>query len=193
MAAPPSGASLALLDKLVAALNSKGHVSETEITERQAITDRASPEIGARMVARAWTDPDYYALLMRDGKAAAEAMGASMAGAPELGVLENTPKQHHLVVCTLCSCYPRALLGYPPGWYKSFAYRSRAVREPRAVLAEWGTQIPDDVEIRVVDSTADYRWMVLPMRPAGTEGWSAEKLAAIVTRDALVGVAVPRV
>ena len=193
MAAPPSGVNLALLDKLVAALSAKGLVTEAEIAERQAITDRASPEIGARMVARAWTDPDYYALLMRDGKAAAEAAGASMAGAPELGVLENTPQQHHLVVCTLCSCYPRALLGYPPGWYKSFAYRSRAVREPRAVLAEWGTQIPDDVEIRVVDSTADYRWMVLPMRPKGTEGWSAEKLAAIVTRDALVGVAVPRI
>jgi nitrile hydratase len=193
MAAPPSGISLALLDKLVAALSAKGLVTEAEIAERQTITERASPEIGARMVARAWTDPDYYALLMRDGKAAAEAAGASMAGAPELGVLENTPKQHHLVVCTLCSCYPRALLGYPPGWYKSFAYRSRAVREPRAVLAEWGTQIPDDVEIRVVDSTADYRWMVLPMRPAGTEGWSAEKLASIVTRDALVGVALPRV
>jgi len=193
MAAPPSGASLALLDKLIAALSTKGLVSEAEITERQTITERASPEIGARMVARAWTDPDYYALLMRDGKAAAEAMGASMAGAPELGVLENTPSQHHLVVCTLCSCYPRALLGYPPGWYKSFAYRSRAVREPRAVLAEWGTQLSDDVEIRVVDSTADYRWMVLPMRPEGTEGWSAEKLASIITRDALVGVAVPRV
>lgn len=193
MAAPPSGASLALLEKLVAALDAKGLVTESEITERQAITDRASPEIGARMVARAWTDPDYYALLMRDGKAAAEAAGASMAGAPELGVLENTPKQHHLVVCTLCSCYPRALLGYPPGWYKSFAYRSRAVREPRAVLAEWGTQLADDVEIRVVDSTADYRWMVLPMRPKGTEGWSVEKLASIITRDALVGVAVPQV
>ena len=193
MAAPPSGASLALLDKLIAALSTKGLVSEAEITERQTITERASPQIGARMVARAWSDPDYYALLMRDGKAAAEAMGASMAGAPELGVLENTPSQHHLVVCTLCSCYPRALLGYPPGWYKSFAYRSRAVREPRAVLAEWGTQLSDDVEIRVVDSTADYRWMVLPMRPEGTEGWSAEKLASIITRDALVGVAVPRV
>ena len=193
MAAPPSGVNLALLDKLVAALSAKGLVTEAEITERQTITERASPEIGARMVARAWTDPDYYALLMRDGKAAAEAAGASMAGAPELGVLENTPNQHHLVVCTLCSCYPRALLGYPPGWYKSFAYRSRAVREPRAVLAEWGTQLRDDVEIRVVDSTADYRWMVLPMRPKGTEGWSVEKLASIVTRDALVGVALPRV
>jgi len=193
MAAPPSGVNLALLDKLLAALSAKGLVTEAEIAERKTITERASPEIGARMVARAWTDPDYYALLMRDGKAAAEAAGASMAGAPELGVLENTPQQHHLVVCTLCSCYPRALLGYPPGWYKSFAYRSRAVREPRAVLAEWGTQIPDNVEIRVVDSTADYRWMVLPMRPKGTEGWSVEKLASIITRDALVGVAVPRV
>ena len=193
MAAPPSGVNLALLDKLVAALSAKGLVTEAEITERQTITERASPEIGARMVARAWTDPVYYALLMKDGKAAAEAAGASMAGAPELGILENTPKQHHLVVCTLCSCYPRALLGYPPGWYKSFAYRSRAVREPRAVLAEWGTQIPDDMEIRVVDSTADYRWMVLPMRPKGTEGWSVEKLASIITRDALVGVALPRV
>ena len=193
MAAPPSGVNLALLDKLVAALSAKGLVTEAEIAERQTITERASPEIGARMVARAWTDPDYYALLMRDGKAAAEAAGASMAGAPELGVLENTPSQHPLVVCTRCSCSPRALLGYPPGWYKSFAYRSRAVREPRAVLAEWGTQIPDDMEIRVVDSTADYRWMVLPMRPKGTEGWSAEKLASIITRDALVGVAVPRV
>ena len=193
MAAPPSGVNLALLDKLVAALSAKGLVTEAEIAERQTITERASPEIGARMVARAWTDPDYYALLMRDGKAAAEAAGASMAGAPELGVLENTPKQHHLVVCTLCSCYPRALLGYPPGWYKSFAYRSRAVREPRAVLAEWGTQIPDDMEIRVVDSTADYRWMVLPMRPKGTEGWSVEKLASIITRDALVGVALPQI
>jgi nitrile hydratase len=192
MAAHPSGVSLALLDKLVVALGAKGLVTDRELADHQAIMERASPEIGARMVARAWTDPDYYALLMRDGKAAAEAAGASMAGAPELGVLENTPSQHHLVVCTLCSCYPRALLGYPPGWYKSFAYRSRAVREPRAVLAEWGTQIPDDVEIRVVDSTADYRWMVLPMRPEGTEGWSAEKLAGIVTRDALVGVAVPR-
>jgi nitrile hydratase len=118
-------------------------------------------------------------------------MGVSMAGAPPLGVLENTPGRHHLVVCTLCSCYPRAVLGYPPNWYKSFAYRSRAVREPRAVLAEWGLNLPDSVEVRVVDSTADYRWMVLPMRPAGTEGWDEARLAALVTRDSLVGVAVP--
>jgi nitrile hydratase len=191
MAAPPRPDSLALLDRLMAALQAKGIVTAAEIAERQANTDKASPETGARMVARAWTDPDYRALLLSDGRAAAEAMGVSMAGAPPLGVLENTPTRHHLVVCTLCSCYPRAVLGYPPNWYKSFAYRSRAVREPRAVLAEWGVMLPDSQEIRVVDSTADYRWMVLPMRPAGTEGWDAARLAAIVTRDCLVGVAVP--
>jgi nitrile hydratase len=192
MAAPPGPESLALLDRLVAALEARGIVSEADIAARQANTDKASPETGARMVAKAWTDPAYRQLLVTDGKAAAEQMGVSMAGAPPLGVLENTPTRHHLVVCTLCSCYPRAVLGYPPGWYKSFAYRSRAVREPRAVLAEWGLALPDSVEVRVVDSTADYRWMVLPMRPEGTEGWDAARLAAIVTRDALVGVAVPR-
>jgi nitrile hydratase alpha subunit len=193
MAAPPRPDSIALLDRLMAALEAKGIVSETEIAARQAITDKASPETGARMVARAWTDPAYRALLLSDGRAAAEQMGASMAGAPPLGVLENTPGRHHLVVCTLCSCYPRAVLGYPPNWYKSFAYRSRAVREPRQVLAEWGLNLPDSVEVRVVDSTADYRWMVLPMRPTGTDGWDEARLAALVTRDALVGVAVPAV
>ena len=193
MAAPPRPDSLALLDRLIAALEAKGIVSEAEIAERQANTDKASPETGARMVAKAWTDADYRHLLLTDGKAAAEAMGVSMAGAPPLGVLENTPGRHHLVVCTLCSCYPRAVLGYPPNWYKSFVYRSRAVREPRVVLAEWGLNLPDSVEVRVVDSTADYRWMVLPMRPAGTEGWDEARLAALVTRDAMVGVAVPRV
>ncbi|HYF07021.1 MAG TPA: nitrile hydratase subunit alpha, partial [Acetobacteraceae bacterium] len=138
MAAPPGEKSLALLDKLVAALAAKGIVTEEEIAARQAVTDKASPETGARMVAKAWVDAGYRALLLQDGAAAAEAMGVTMAGAPPLGVLENTPARHHLVVCTLCSCYPRAVLGYPPHWYKSFAYRSRAVREPRAVLAEWG-------------------------------------------------------
>ncbi len=192
MAAPPRPDSIALLDKLLAALDTRGIVNAAQLAERQAITDRASPEIGARIVARAWTDPAYLDLLLRDGHAAAEQMGATMAGAPPLGVLVNTPARHHLVVCTLCSCYPRALLGYPPHWYKSFAYRSRAVREPRAVLAEWGTAIPDSVEIRVVDSTADFRWMVLPLRPAGTDGWDEARLAALVTRDALVGVGLPK-
>jgi nitrile hydratase len=193
MAAPPNADSIALLDRFVAALLARGVVTEAEIQDRIARTDRASPEIGARMVARAWTDPDYRALMLRDGTAAAEAAGVSMAGMPPLGVLEDTDKVHHLVVCTLCSCYPRAVLGYPPHWYKSAAYRARAVRDPRGVLAEWGTVLPDSTEIRVVDSTADYRWMVLPQRPAGTEGWDAARLAAIVTGDALVGVALPRV
>ena len=193
MAAPPNADSIALLDRFVAALLARGVVTEAEIQERIARTDRASPEIGARMVARAWTDPEYRALMLRDGTAAAEAAGVSMAGMPPLGVLEDTDSVHHLVVCTLCSCYPRAVLGYPPHWYKSAAYRARAVRDPRGVLAEWGTVLPDSTEIRVVDSTADYRWMVLPQRPAGTEGWDATRLAALVTGDALVGVALPRV
>ncbi|MCZ8148577.1 MAG: nitrile hydratase subunit alpha [Roseomonas sp.] len=193
MAAPPNADSIALLDRFVAALVARGVVTEAEIQDRIARTDRASPEIGARMVARAWTDPDYRALMLRDGTAAAEAAGVSMAGMPPLGVLEDTDSVHHLVVCTLCSCYPRAVLGYPPHWYKSSAYRARAVRDPRGVLAEWGTMLPDSTEIRVVDSTADYRWMVLPQRPKGTEGWDAARLAALVTGDALVGVALPRV
>ncbi|WP_043339475.1 nitrile hydratase subunit alpha [Belnapia moabensis] len=192
MSAPARPESLALLDKFVAALATRGLVTEQEIADRQASTDRASPEIGARMVARAWLDEGYRRLLLANGAAAAEQMGVSMAGAPPLGVLEDRPGLHHLVVCTLCSCYPRAVLGYPPHWYKSFEYRARAVREPRAVLAEWGTTLPPATQIRVVDSTADYRWMVLPMRPPGTEGWSEDQLTAIVTRDALVGVALPR-
>ena len=192
MAHDPSAESVALLDRFVAALTARGVVTEAEIVEQMARTDRATPEIGARMVARAWTDPAYRALLIRDGAAAAEAEGVSMAGQPPLGVLEDTAALHHLVVCTLCSCYPRAVLGYPPHWYKSAAYRARAVRDPRGVLAEWGTVLPDGMELRVVDSTADYRWMVLPVRPAGTEGWDAARLAALVTRDVLVGVALPR-
>ena len=192
MAAPPRPENVALLDRFVAALIARGVVTEAEIEDRIARTDRASPEIGARMVARAWTDPAYRALMLRDGTAAAEEAGVSMAGMPPLGVLEDTDSIHHLVVCTLCSCYPRAVLGYPPHWYKSAAYRARAVRDPRGVLAECGTTLPETVEIRVVDSTADYRWMVLPRRPEGTEGWDAQRLASIVTRDALVGVALPR-
>jgi nitrile hydratase len=192
MAAPPNPESVALLERFVAALVARGVLTEAEIEAQVARTGRASPEIGAAMVARAWTDPAYRDLLLRDGSAAAEAMGVSMAGAPPLGVLENTDRVHHLVVCTLCSCYPRMVLGYPPHWYKSSAYRARAVRDPRGVLAEWGTVLPEGVEVRVVDSTADYRWMVLPLRPPGTEGWDAARLAGLVTRDALVGVGLPR-
>jgi hypothetical protein len=183
----------ALLVAIRDLLEAKGIVSTAEIAERIAITDAASPRIGAAIVARAWTDPDYRARLLANGSAAAEEMGASMRGAPPLGVLENTKSVHHLVVCTLCSCYPRAVLGYPPFWFKSAAYRARAVRDPRGVLAEWNTTLPDGVSIRIVDSTADYRWMVLPRRPLGTEDWSADRLAAIVREGDMIGVTVPSI
>jgi len=172
-------------------LADKGIASMAEIAERIAVTDRASPAQGARMVARAWTDPAYRALMLEDGARAAEAMGVPMRGAPPLGVLENTETVHNLVVCTLCSCYPRAVLGYPPFWFKSAAYRARAVRDPRGLLAEWGTVLPEAMKVRIVDSTADYRWMVLPRRPEGTDGWSAEQLAAVVREGDMIGVTVP--
>lgn len=169
----------------------KDLVSATEIATARSATEAANPGQGARMVARAWINPDYRALMLRDGARAAEGLGIPMLGAPPLGVLENTPELHNLVVCTLCSCYPRAVLGYPPFWYKSAPYRARAVRDPRGLLAEWGTKIPESTRIRVVDSTADYRWMVLPMRPAGTEGWDEARLAAIVREGDMIGVSLP--
>ena len=172
-------------------LAERGLVTPAEITERMAVTDRASPALGAAMVARAWTDPAYRKRLVDDGTAAAEEAGIMMRGLPPLGVLENTPDVHNVVVCTLCSCYPRGVLGYPPFWFKSPAYRARTVRDPRGVLAEWGTSLGQDVRIRVVDSTADYRWMVLPMRPAGTEGWDTERLAGLVRASDMIGVTVP--
>ena len=182
-------------DKLLIALRdilaAKAIASPAEIAERIAITDAASPAQGARMVARAWTDPVYRALMMEDGARAAEAAGIPMRGMPPLGVLADTPELHHLVVCTLCSCYPRAVLGYPPFWFKSAAYRARAVRDPRGLLAEWGTVLPAHVKLTVVDSTADYRWMVLPLRPAGTEGFSEQRLAALVREGDMIGVTLP--
>ena len=182
-----------LFAALVSVLAAKGIVSAGEIAAQRAVTDAASPAQGARMVARAWVDPDYRALMVADGSQAAEALGIPMRGMPPLGVLEDTADLHHLVVCTLCSCYPRAVLGYPPFWYKSAAYRARAVRDPRGLLAEFGTVLPDGVKLRVVDSTADYRWMVLPRRPAATEGWSETQLAAIVTAGDMIGVKRPAV
>ena len=182
-------------DRLLAGIKlllaSKGIATADEIAERMAQTDRASPAQGAHMVARAWTDPEYRALLLRDGAQAAEAMGITMRGLPPLGVLENTDDTHNLVVCTLCSCYPRAVLGYPPFWFKSPGYRARAVRDPRGVLAEFGTVLPAGQRIRVVDSTADYRWMVLPQRPVGTDGWNADRLAALLREGDMIGVTVP--
>jgi hypothetical protein len=183
----------ALLAAVRGLLAGKNLVTEAELAERMAATDKASPGQGAKMVARAWTDAAYRALMLEDGSKAAEAMNIPMRGMSPLGVLENTDAVHHLIVCTLCSCYPRAVLGYPPFWYKSAAYRARAVRDPRGLLAEFRTTLPETVKIHVVDSTADYRWMVLPKRPAGTDGWSTEQLAAIVREGDLVGVTVPSV
>lgn len=183
-------------DRLLAAMRTllaeKGLATPAELAERIRITDAASPAQGARMVARAWVDPAYCARLLEDGTKAAEEMGIPMRGAPPLGVLANTADTHHLVVCTLCSCYPRAVLGYPPFWFKSAAYRARAVRDPRGTLAEWGTALPDGVRIRVVDSTADYRWMVLPLRPTGTDGWDEARLATTVGAEEMIGVKLPR-
>src|SRR5579883_820010 len=153
--------------------------------------DSRTPENGARLAARAWVDPEFKKRLLADGSAAAREMGFKV-GELKLMVIENTPKVHNLVVCTLCSCYPRMLIGLPPAWYKSPAYRSRMVREPRAVLREFGTHIPDDVEVRVHDSTADLRYLILPMHPKGTEGWSEEQLVPLISRDSLIGVAVPK-
>jgi nitrile hydratase len=168
----------------------KGVLSEQQIAETVADMRARGPERGARVVARAWTDPGYKQRLLENGTAACEELGLDVP-ALRLVVVENTPEVHNVIVCTLCSCYPRMLLGLPPDWYKSRNYRSRVVREPRAVLAEFGTTVPDHVRIRVHDSTADMRYMVLPMRPAGTEGWDEERLAALVTRDAMIGVALP--
>ena len=180
-----------LLEAVSVLLARKGLVMPDQIQARIAITDAANPAQGARMVAKAWVDGDYRALLLTDGSAAAEALDIPMRGLPPLGVLENRPEQHHLIVCTLCSCYPRGVLGYPPFWYNSAAYRARAVRDPRGLLAEWGTVLPDGCAVRVVDSTADFRWMVLPMRPEGTDGWGEAQLADLVREGDMLGVSVP--
>ncbi len=150
---------------------------------------KIGPRNGARVVARAWVDPDYKQRLLTDGSAAIAELGYGSQQAEHMVVVENTPKLHNLVVCTLCSCYPWAVLGLPPVWYKSAPYRSRAVIDPRGLLREFGLELPEDVEVRVWDSTAELRYLVLPERPTGTEGLSEEALAALVTRDAMVGVA----
>ena len=149
---------------------------------------QVGPHNGARVVARAWSDPDYKAWLLKDATAAIASMGFVGRQSEHLRVAENSAGVHNLVVCTLCSCYPWGLLGLPPVWYKSAPYRSRAVADPRGVLREFGTELPDNVEIRVWDSTAEVRYLVLPERPEGTDGWSEDELAAIVTRNAMVGV-----
>ncbi|MCI0753986.1 nitrile hydratase subunit alpha [Teichococcus vastitatis] len=181
-----------LLEGFQALLLRKGVVTGAALEQSDATMQAASPARGAAVVARAWTDAEFRARLLADGTAAVEEMGIFLTGAPPLGVVENDEAVHHLIVCTLCSCYPRALLGYPPHWYKSAAFRARAVRDPRGLLQqEWGTELPAGTRLRVVDSTADYRWMVLPRRPAGTEGWDAGRLAALVRGTDLIGVTIP--
>ena len=169
----------------------KGVVTEEELAEEVEAMRKRGYERGARVVARAWVDRDYKQRLLEHGTKACEELGLEVP-ALKLLVVENTPEVHNAIVCTLCSCYPRMLLGIPPEWYKSRNYRSRMVREPRTVLAEFGLEIPERVAIRVHDSTADMRYLVLPLRPPGTEGWSEERLASIVTRDCMIGVAVPK-
>jgi nitrile hydratase alpha subunit len=169
----------------------KGLITADAIRARMEADARGTPHQGARMVAKAWTDADYKARLLNDAKSAALELGIPVTEAA-LVALENTPRLHNLIVCTLCSCYPRSLLGEPPAWYVSKAYRSRAVREPRNVLEEFGIALADGTEVRVHDSNADLRYIVLPMRPAGTEALSEQQLADLVTRDCLVGTALPR-
>jgi nitrile hydratase alpha subunit len=163
-------------------------IAADEIRRMLEVMDSRTPALGAKLVARAWVDPGFRARLLADGRATCEELGISFFEDTRLLVLENTPKVHNLIVCTLCSCYPREILGLPPDWYKLKPYRARAVTEPRAVLAEFGTVIPDDVEVRVSDSTAMVRYLVLPQRPSHTENFSVDELAALVTRDAMIGV-----
>jgi nitrile hydratase len=172
----------------------KGLVSTDAIEEIvDAFQNRIGPRNGARMVARAWVDAAYRARLLADAAAAAAEFGYGGMEGEQIRCVENTLGVHNVIVCTLCSCYPWPILGIPPVWYKSPPYRSRVVREPHAVLAEFGLDVPEEVEIRVWDSSADLRYIVLPMRPEGTDGLSEEELADIVTRDCMIGVAVPRV
>ena len=166
----------------------KGILTADEVRRAVEDMDSRGPAQGARVVARAWADAGYKELLLADGGAACVAIGMDR-GPYKLVVVENTDRVHNVVVCTLCSCYPRWLLGLPPDWYKSRNYRSRMVNEPRAVLSEFGTRIADDVIVRVHDSTADMRYLVLPRRPAGTQGWSEDQLTKLVTRDSMIGVA----
>jgi len=171
----------------------KGYIEQAAIDELiETYEKKIGPRNGAQVVAKAWVDPKFREWLFEDGTAAIGSLGFGGRSGNHLVALENTPSLHNMVVCTLCSCYPWAVLGLPPLWYKSAPYRSRAVADPRGVLKDFGIELPKDTEIRVWDSTAELRYMVVPMRPAGTEGWSEEKLAVLVTRDSMVGTGFPK-
>ncbi len=192
VAEDPAAADYVLLERAVRELLiAKGVFTAADHGRQMDLMDSRNPMVGARLIARAWSDPAFKRRLLADAKAAAREFGIDVENTPDVCVLENTPQLHHLVVCTLCSCYPKAILGIPPAWYKSAAYRARAVKDPRGVLAEFGTRLPDKTAIRVVDSTADLRYLVLPMRPAGSESLDEAQLAALVTRDCMIGVTLP--
>ena len=176
--------SLAIQELLI----DKGLMTRESIQHKMDIMASRSPTDGARIIARAWVDPEFKVRLVADTRSAVAELGYVLAPESQLAVMENTDSVHHVVVCTLCSCYPTSLLGPPPDWYKSFAYRSRAVSDPRGVMREFGLELDTGVEVRVVDSTADLRYIVLPERPAGTEDMSEEELAKLVNRDSMIGV-----
>jgi nitrile hydratase len=178
--------------ELESVLLEKGVITREDLRKRIDWLVSRDPADGARLVARAWTDPAFKERLLTDAREAALELGLDPGESPIVVALENTDDVHHMVVCTLCSCYPKALLGPPPDWYKSLAYRSRAVSDPRGVLREFGVELPDQVEVRVVDSTADIRYLVIPRRPAGTDAMGEEDLASLVTRDSMIGVALAR-
>jgi len=183
---PPAAARARALEEL---LVEKGVITRETVREGIDWLVSRTPADGARLVARAWVDPAFKARLLENAREAALELGLNPGEAPVVAAVENTDEVHHLVVCTLCSCYPRALLGPPPDWYKSLPYRSRAVSDPRGVLAEFGVELDPGVEVHVLDSTADIRYLVIPQRPEGTEGMPEEDLAALVTRDSMIGVA----
>lgn len=178
-------------EAIAALLIEKGMLTKEELRREMETMARRSPADGARLVARAWVDPAFKSRLAANPKAAAAELGIDATSYAELVIVENTERLHHLVVCTLCSCYPRTLLGIPPDWYKSLPYRSRAVTDPRGVMKEFGLELPDSVEVRVLDSTADMRYLVVPRRPPGTDHLTEEELAQLVTRDSMIGVANP--
>jgi nitrile hydratase alpha subunit len=185
---PPAAARARELEGL---LVEKGVVRRDDVRQMIDWLVSRTPADGARLVARAWVDPEFKQRLLADARAAALELGLDPGPSPRVVAVENTHAVHHMVVCTLCSCYPRALLGPPPDWYKSLPYRSRAVSDPRGVLAEFGVELDDDVELRVLDSTADIRYLVVPSRPDGSASMSEDELAAVVTRDSMIGVAQP--
>jgi len=191
------GSELSEMDVRVRALETilteKGYIDPAALDKIvEAFETRVGPHNGARIVARAWIDPEFKRRLLADATEAANSLGKLDPVANHLIAVENTPDTHNLVVCTLCSCYPWSVLGLPPVWYKSAPYRSRAVMDPKGVLADFGVTLPPETEIRIWDSTAETRFLVVPMRPAGTDGWSEEQLAALVTRDSMVGTGLPK-